>query len=64
MDFKEFDKFLEGRIGKIKSVLAAKGDEYNPCGDRLANFKKAALGLDCTPERDNRHGRKAPGIYL
>ena len=39
----EFEKILEGRIDKIREVLAVKGKEYAPEGkDRLHNFKIAA----------------------
>jgi len=44
-----FDKVVEERIGQIRSILAAKGKDYGR-GDRLHQFKEAALRRHTTPE--------------
>ena len=47
-----FDKMLENRLLKIKSVLQAKGAEYAPStDDRLHNFKTAARYMNCFPSQ-------------
>ena len=47
-----FDKMLENRLLKIKSVLQAKGAEYAPSTDnRLHNFKTAARYMNCFPSQ-------------
>lgn len=42
MTHKEFDKFLEMILTKIKSVLASKSADYSDADDKLYNFKLAA----------------------
>ena len=45
-----FEAILRDTFGKIESVLLAKADEYAADGDRLHNFKRAALYEE---EREN-----------
>lgn len=51
MTAKEFEKVLEERIKTIKKILSSKKEEYSRNGDRLSNFKKAALAQGITPEK-------------
>lgn len=51
MNFKKFSKLLEARIIKTRQVLDAKNKEYSDGEDKLYNFKRASVILDCTPER-------------
>jgi hypothetical protein len=45
----DFDKVLTECCDNMKKVLGSKANEYAR-GDRLSNFKKAALALSSTPE--------------
>lgn len=45
----EFDKVLEARIEKMQATLGSKGKEYSAGGDRLHNFKVAAM-LESKPQ--------------
>jgi len=49
MDNETFNEILKTRQAKMTAVLVAKADEYAR-GDRLSNFKKAAVLMSCTPE--------------
>lgn len=51
MDAKEFNKIVEKRIDKIRSVLIEKAKEYASDQDRLHNFKVAARISGETPEK-------------
>ncbi len=51
MTSEEFDNFVEGRVAKIRSVLAVKAKEYASDHDRLHNFHYAAEILNSTPAR-------------
>ena len=44
-------KVIENRIEKCKQLLGVKAGEYAAGGDRLYNFKVAAILEDCTPEK-------------
>lgn len=44
----DFDKIVNERCNKIKSVLASKAKEYAR-GDRLHNFKRASSFMNKTP---------------
>ena len=48
-----FNALVEGRIGKIRAVLANKAREYSSATDMLHNFKRGAAIFECTPERHN-----------
>jgi hypothetical protein len=50
MDAKRFDEILHATINSTVATLASKAEEYAK-GDRLYNFKRAALILDTTPEK-------------
>ena len=50
MKLDEFEDVLRNRLFLTEKTLGIKGEEYAH-GDRLSNFKKAAILLDCTPER-------------
>jgi hypothetical protein len=50
VESKKFDAIVDSRIEKIKKVLTTKAEEYAR-GDRLHNFKAAALVDGETPER-------------
>ncbi len=50
MKTSEFNKILNARCKKMKSMLTTKADEYASSTDRLHNFKAAARMLDATPE--------------
>lgn len=45
----EFDKIVDARIEKIRSVLKSKGTEYSSDADRLENFKNCAKMEGGTP---------------
>ena len=47
----DFDKVVENRLEACKALLIPKGEEYSRNGDRLWNFKKAALVLGVSPEQ-------------
>jgi hypothetical protein len=51
MTAQEFEKILEERIDDIRKVLSTKKEEYARNGDRLSNFKKAAVAQGITPEK-------------
>ena len=51
MNHKEFEELLEERLNKIRSVLANKNREYASDEDKLHNFKRAGLMLNCTKEK-------------
>ena len=40
---KDFDELVEQRVQKIKEILQTKATEYASGGDRLHNFKRAAI---------------------
>jgi hypothetical protein len=44
----EFDAVLQNRLKKIGEILGLKAQEYAR-GDRLSNFKKAAVAMSGTP---------------
>ena len=46
----QFNVFTENLIARLRALLTAKGDEYAPTGDRLADFKQRAEWLNATPE--------------
>lgn len=48
MTNENFETMLNDTFDKIKSVLLAKAGEYAADGDRLHNFKRAALYEDYT----------------
>lgn len=48
MKSQDFDKIVEHRCQKIKSILASKAKEY-ATEDRLHNFKRAAVFMNKTP---------------
>lgn len=50
MRHQDFDAFLEEVQTEERKILVAKNEEYAPGGDKLANFKKGAKALCCTPE--------------
>lgn len=43
MDAAFFDKVIEDQISSCRDVLYQKADEYAPGGDRLHNFRTAAV---------------------
>ena len=47
----EFDKIVEERVEKIKSILISKAKEYASDTDRLHNFKVAARVDNESPEK-------------
>ena len=47
----EFNKIIENRLEKIRSVLFAKAGEYASSTDRMHNFNVAARINDQTPEQ-------------
>jgi hypothetical protein len=47
----EFNEIAEARIAHCKKTLLEKGEEYSREGDRLHNFKSAAVMDDETPEQ-------------
>lgn len=47
----EFNRLLENRIHKIKTVLAKKSKEYSSNSDRLHSFKLAARLHTSTPQK-------------
>jgi hypothetical protein len=51
MTNEEFQDFLDEQLCQIKKVLAGKNIHYARGNDKLHNFKKAAVRLDCTPEK-------------
>lgn len=50
MTTKAFDSIVRLRTKKIARILSHKAKEYAR-GDRLSNFKKAAVAMSCTPEK-------------
>lgn len=50
MTSKELEDLVDARIGRIDDTLTAKGSEYAPGEDKLANFKKAGAMLGTSPE--------------
>jgi hypothetical protein len=48
---KQFDKILENKLEKIKSILGSKANEYAQDNDRFFNFKQAARINNTTPEK-------------
>ena len=51
MNEQEFtETIVSNRLYLTEKILGAKGKEYAR-GDRLSNFKKAAILMGCTPER-------------
>lgn len=51
MEPEKFDRIVRNRMASIKQILHAKGREYaDGCSDRLHNFKRAAVMLQCAPE--------------
>ncbi len=51
MDFKDFNAVVDKRIKTCVDILVPKGEEYSRDGERLHNFKKAALVLGVSPAR-------------
>jgi len=51
METKDFNKIVNDRKIRISKILQAKATEYAKGGDRLSNFKEAALFMQCTPEK-------------
>ncbi len=51
MDAQWFNDVAENRIAHCRKTLLAKGEEYSRNGERLHNFKSAALLDGETPER-------------
>jgi hypothetical protein len=49
MTTEAFNRVLNERIKKMTAILGEKAKEYAR-GDRLSNFKKAAMMMDTTPE--------------
>lgn len=49
MTSQEFMKVLDNRLGRVRSTLEGKADEYAR-GDRLSNFKKIAAFRGKSPE--------------
>lgn len=49
MTHKEFDKFLEEVLGKIRDVLGSKSADYSSVDDKLFNFKLSAEIEGITP---------------
>jgi len=49
MTHKEFDKFLEEILGKIRDVLGSKSADYSSTDDKLYNFKLSAEMEGITP---------------
>lgn len=49
MTHKEFDKFLEEVLGKIRDVLRSKSADYSSTDDKLFNFKLSAEMEGVTP---------------
>lgn len=47
----EFNKLLNTRILKIRSVLEQKAGDYARTGDRLGHLKRTARVLNCSTER-------------
>lgn len=47
----QFNKIVEDRKKKITAILQKKSEEYSRGGDRLHNFKRAAVFAQCTPEK-------------
>lgn len=45
-----FNTLVHKRTQKIAQILSHKAKEYAR-GDRLSNFKKAAVAMSCTPEK-------------
>ncbi len=50
MKASEFNKILNARCKKMKSILTTKADEYASSTDRLHNFKAAGRMSNTTPE--------------
>lgn len=48
---KPFSDIFEDRVNKCRVVLQSKSTEYAKNQNRYHNFDKAALRLDCTPEK-------------
>jgi hypothetical protein len=51
MNIEKFNALLKCRIALMRSVLAAKSEEYSTEQDKLHNFKRAGQMLQCTPEK-------------
>lgn len=49
MRYDTFDQLVERRQGRTRTVLTAKSEEYSRGGDKLHNFKAAAIRRSCTP---------------
>ena len=49
MKHKDFDKFLDEILTKIKDVLGSKSADYSSGGDKLFNFKLSASMEGITP---------------
>lgn len=48
---KPFMEIFRQRVNKCKEILEAKETEYAKGANRYHNFDKAAIRLDCTPEK-------------
>ena len=51
MQASEFEKMLQKRLTQINKVLGSKAKEYAMNGDRLHNFKIAAIMSQTKPEK-------------
>ena len=51
MRVSEFESVLNRRLELTRKVLASKREEYAADGDRMSNFRRAALMLGCTRQR-------------
>ena len=48
MDENVFNKIIDGQIEECRRILAARGEQYACCEDKLHNFKTAAALQGCT----------------
>lgn len=51
MTNEHFKNILQMRLAATETTLAKKAHEYASDEDRLHNFKKAAMVLNCTPKQ-------------
>lgn len=49
MNAAQFNTIVENRLAHCRATLTTKGDEYSRGGDRLWNFKRAAMKQGLTP---------------
>jgi len=50
MRHEDFGKLVEEILQATKDVMISKNAEYAPGDDKLANFKRGAQALGCSPE--------------